>query len=110
MVGALLRTLLVGVMAALVLLPGTAFAGPEDDVGGSTAIVERALAAANNGDFTTAQREYKAYENRWFEIEDGVRDKSRDAYRSIEKYMAGASGALDDKKKDDAVAQLTALD
>src|SRR6188472_1597282 len=101
--GALLRTLLVGVVAAFVLLPGVAFAGPEDDVGASTAIVDRALAAVNAGDFATAQREYKAYENRWFEIEDGVRDKSRDAYRAIEKYMVGASGALDDKKKEDAV-------
>lgn len=107
--GALLRTLLVGIVAAFVLLPGVAFAGPEDDVGASTAIVDRALAAVNAGDFATAQREYKAYENRWFEIEDGVRDKSRDSYRAIEKYMVGASGALDDKKKEDAVAQLMAL-
>src|ERR1041385_3302417 len=98
MVGALLRTLLVGIVAAFVLLPGTAFAGPEDDVAASTAIVDRALAAANNGAFATAQREYKAYENRWFEIEDGVRDKSPARYRAIEKYMVGADGALQDKK------------
>src|SRR6185436_14800110 len=81
----------------------------EDDVSASTAIVERALAAANAGDFTTALREYKNYENRWFEIEDGVRDKSRDAYRAIEKYMSDANLGLDSKKKDEAVAGLTAL-
>src|SRR5215213_1808001 len=107
--GAAIKTLLVALLAALVLLPGTAFAGPEDDVSASTALVERALAAANAGDFTTALREYKNYENRWFEIEDGVRDKSRDAYRAIEKYMADASVRLEDKKKDEAVAALTAL-
>src|SRR6187551_4045004 len=104
--GAATKTLMMAIVAALVLLPGTAFAAPEDDVGASTAIVERALAAANAGDFTTALREYKNYENRWFEIEDGVRDKSRDAYRAIEKYMSDANLGLDAKKRDEAVAGL----
>jgi high-affinity iron transporter len=104
-----LASLLVSLFAALVLLPGSAVAGPEDDAGASSAIIERALAAASAGDLATALREYKAFENRWFEIEDGVRDKSREAYRAIEKYMVDAEAAMEDRKQADAVARLTDL-
>ena len=89
--------------------PGSAVAAPEDDMSVANAIVERALAAAKAGDLATALREYKGFENRWFEVEDGVRERSREAYRVIEKHMSSADTALAAKKQDEAITALTAL-
>src|SRR5436190_681769 len=101
-----IAALTVVLLVAFAVLPRGAYAGPEDDMSAANTIVERALTAAKAGDMATALREYKSFENRWFEVEDGVRDKSRDAYRVIEKHMADAGSALDAKppRKDDAIA------
>jgi high-affinity iron transporter len=87
-------------------------AGPEDDLRAANLVVRRALAAAQAGDLTTAEREYRGYESTWFQIEDGIRDRSRDAYRIIEQLMGRVDGALTRRPSDAAavVAALTALD
>jgi high-affinity iron transporter len=87
-------------------------AGPQDDVTAANATVQRAIAAAQSGDIPTSQREYKTYENTWFDIEDGVRAASRDSYRAIEQRMAEASAALAQNRpnRDQVLAALTALD
>jgi high-affinity iron transporter len=89
-----------------------AAAGPTDDVTAANAIVQRALTAANAGDLATAGREYKSYENTWFDIEEGVRASSRDAYRAIEQQMTAVSVALAASPPQQAavVAALNALD
>jgi high-affinity iron transporter len=81
--------------AALLLGAGTALAAsPQQDVADANAFVQRALTAARASDLTTARHVYDQYENTWFEIEDGVRATSRDAYVSIEKAMTGVTTAL----------------
>jgi high-affinity iron transporter len=92
---------------------GSAYAAsPQDDVAAANASVQRAAAAAQAGDIPTAQREYKTYENTWFDIEDGVRGASRDSYRAIEQRMADVNAALtrNPADKNTVVAALNALD
>ncbi len=109
LVAALVVTFLV---TAAFVVSAVDAAGPEDDVAGAGQTLQRALTAAQVGDLVTAQREYKSYENRWFDIEDGVRGKSRDSYRVIEKQMSLVDMALSQSKPDKAqvVTALTALD
>jgi hypothetical protein len=53
-----------------------------------------AQAALTQGDVATARAAYSQFDNGWFDIEDGVRARSRDAYRSIEDAMADVDRAL----------------
>ena len=62
----------------------------------------------SSGDFSTARQEYKTFESQWYVIEDGVREKSRGAYRSIEFYMTRVEVALE-ATPPNAQAVLTAL-
>ena len=55
------------VAIAMALPVSLAFAGPEDDLTSANTLIEQSLAAARNGDLTTAASQYKAFENRWFE-------------------------------------------
>jgi high-affinity iron transporter len=66
----------------------------EQDLRSANATVQKALGAAQGGDLSTARQLYNDYENAWFDIEDGVRSASRDAYVAIEKDMTGVSVAL----------------
>ncbi len=96
----------------MVAWAGVAMAASEQDVADANAAVQRALAAAQTGDLATAKQQYDAYENTWFDIEDGVRTKSRDSYRGIEKYMADVSHALSatPPNRDQVVTALSDLD
>src|SRR5690349_1463577 len=107
-----LRCLAFALLALLVLAPA-AFAqaaGAEKDVADARAIIQRATAAAQAGDLAAAKQEYDRYENTWFDIEDGVRARSRDSYRAIEKEMSNVSNAFDAKDQAKIVAALGALD
>ena len=88
----------------------TAAATPQDDVAEAGASVGRALDAARSGDLSAARREYLSFENRWFDIEEGVHDDSPDAYRTIEKAMSGVRLALADAGPSAVVDALVALD
>jgi high-affinity iron transporter len=83
-------------------------ATPESDVADANKSVQHAIAAAQAGDFGTARQEYKAFESQWYVIEDGVREKSRTAYRSIEYFMTRVDVALE-AAPPDAQTLLTAL-
>lgn len=50
--------------------------------------------ALTTGDATAAREAYALFDSRWFEIEDGVRERSRDDYRSIEDAMREVDRAL----------------
>jgi high-affinity iron transporter len=67
---------------------------PSADVQAGNAIVQRALTAAQSGDFRTAQQEYSNFKNQWTGVEDGVRGASRDDYRAIEARMRDVDAAL----------------
>jgi high-affinity iron transporter len=87
-------------------------AEPEQDLAAANVGIQRALAASRSGDLATAKQEYDRYENTWFNIEDGIRARSRDAYVAIEKAMTAVSVALAASPADPAkVADaLSALD
>jgi high-affinity iron transporter len=110
------RGLSVGILLLLVLscltAASVAAASPQDDVRTANAQVQHALGAARQGDLATARQVYADYENTWFEIEDGVRAASRDAYVGIEKAMSGVSAALGPAQADpnQVVAALSTLD
>jgi high-affinity iron transporter len=100
-------------VALLVIGAGPAYAAtPQQDMASANALVQRALAAARAKDLATAKTAYDQYENTWFDIEDGVRAASRDAYVAIERAMTAVSNALAATPADAAqvVTALTALD
>jgi high-affinity iron transporter len=59
----------------------------QDDLTRINSHVEKALAAAQAGNVSLAQTEFKAFDDAWFDIEDGIRAKSKDFYRNIEDRM-----------------------
>lgn len=56
----------------------------QDDMKRINSSVEKALAAAQSGNLTLAQSEFKAFDDAWFNVEDGVRANSKETYRAIE--------------------------
>jgi high-affinity iron transporter len=80
---------LVGVLLGLLLLgPGSVSAAPEDDLRALNAYLDQASAALSSGDVAGARAAYAAYDAGWLQIEDGVKARSRPAYRSIEDAMS----------------------
>jgi high-affinity iron transporter len=71
-----------------------AASSPDQNLRVANATVQQALSAAQAGDLASAHRLYNDYENTWFDIEDGVRAASRDAYVGIEKDMTAVSVAF----------------
>ncbi len=92
--GATLALVLLMAFAALSPARSAAAAGPQDEMKDANAAIQLALKAARAGDMPTAKREYDRYENTWYTIEDGIREQSRDAYRTIEKFMSDVSTAF----------------
>ena len=90
-VGLVSAFLLAGVLLSQTFV---AKASAETDLNKINAHVESALTAAQAGDMATAQKEYKAFADAWFGIEDGVKDKSKDAYRVIEDKMSDVKFAF----------------
>jgi high-affinity iron transporter len=74
--------------------------------------VAAALTAAHSGNLQRARSEYAAFDTGWFEIEDGIRDRSRQSYRDIETAMGDVKFALKQQPVDTAqlIAALEALD
>ena len=85
-------------------------AGPEDDVRAANALIQNAIASLQGGDLAAAKNQYATYESTWFNIEDGVRERSRPAYVAIERRMDEVSVAIDKSDKDGALTALRALD
>ena len=84
--GSTRRSVMGLLVATLFTLLGgtTAAAAPEDDLRGLDSYVDQAYAAVLAGDLAQAQSAYAAYDRGWLEIEDGVKARSRPAYRAIE--------------------------
>ena len=86
-------------MALAILFAGwqltPAFAqSPEEDMAQANTHIQQALTAARAGDLDTAKKAYKTYDDGWFDIEDGVKTKSKETYRAIEQKMGDVSFAL----------------
>ncbi len=75
-------------------------------------LVRETIAAADAGDIAMARKRYQAYDESWDKYEDAVKDRSGDAYRSIEDAMDGVKAALgtpaspDKQKASDALRAL----
>lgn len=104
------------VLAVLAVLAaaGAASAGPDprQDLAAANAAVGQALAKAGSGDLAGAERDYRAFESTWSDIEEGIRGVSLDAYRVIEARMVDVDAAFRAKPADRAAvtAALTALE
>lgn len=81
----------------------------QDDMTRINANVEKALAAAQTGNVSLAQTEFKAFDDAWFNVEDGVRAKSKEAYRTIEERINDVKDVFA-KTPVDAQALQNALD
>jgi high-affinity iron transporter len=82
-------------VAAFAVATGAALAAsPQDDLKDANAGVQRALTAARGQNLGAARQAYDQYENTWFDIEDGVRASSRDAYVAIERAMTAVASAF----------------
>ena len=108
-----MRRLLGFVILATVLLSyaAVAVADATGNLIAANATVIKALSQAEGGDLTGARATYGQFRDRWFDIEDGIRDQSRTAYRTIESEMSSVQFALLQNPPDRTrvVAALTAL-
>ena len=67
---------------------------PAEQLSALATHVDGALAQLDAGDLAGAQAEYQAFDDGWFDIEDGIREQSRESYRAIENAMRDAKVAL----------------
>lgn len=83
----------------------------EDHVVQANAIVERAIAMANQEDFSGAKSRFGEFKTLWFDIEEGVKVKSRAMYKDIEDAMGKIEFAFlqDPVNKTNAVDALNEL-
>ncbi len=108
--------------AALFLALALLFAGwqltpalaqsPEEDLAQVNGYIQQALTAARAGNIEAARKAYVTYDDGWFNIEDGVKTKSKEAYRTIEQKMSDVSFAFTKTPPvaKDVIAALEALD
>jgi high-affinity iron transporter len=87
------------------LMPGVARAAtPSEELTALAKHVDTAIARLQVGDVDAARTEYLAFDDGWFDIEDGIRAVSRARYRTIEDAMGDAKYALTSTPPDSARA------
>src|SRR4051794_14657936 len=92
------------IIATILILPAVALAAPSDDLTALAKRVDASIAKLEAGDVAGARTEYLAFDDGWFDIEDGIRALSRARYRSIEDAMGDAKFALTSTPPDTARA------
>ncbi len=90
----LLRALALALLAACLAAPALQAATPAEDLSALNARVTAALQQLDAGNVAGAQAEFKAFNDGWFVIEDGIRAQDRAAYRSIEEHMTDVQAAF----------------
>lgn len=83
---------------------------PKENVQKAEQYVEQALSLAKQGKLDEANTWYRKYRDNWFQIEDGVRDESANAYRDIESSMGKVDFAFAQKKPAAVVTALNELE
>jgi len=81
-------------MLFFVALPTYASSTPQQDVQRKDAYIEQAITKAEAKDFQAAGSAFKKFQDDWFDIEDGVKKTSRQAYKDIEGAMGEVKFAL----------------
>ena len=90
-------------------------ATPQQDIQHLDSYVEQALAKAQTNDIQGATTAFEQYKNKWFDVEDGVKQVSRQAYKDIEDAMGEVKFAFSMQPSNQAqvlksLKQLQALD
>ncbi|HEY9748187.1 MAG TPA: hypothetical protein V6C63_05900, partial [Allocoleopsis sp.] len=88
-----LFTLALSVML-MVTVPAWAANSPQQDMQRLDSYVEQAIAKVEAKDLAGAATAYQQFRENWFDVEDGVKDSSRQAYREIEDAMGNVKYAL----------------
>ncbi|WJH35973.1 FTR1 family protein [Paenibacillus sp. CC-CFT747] len=99
-------------MLLLLLLPAQVWAdSASDNLKKANGYVENALQFAEAGDFTRSKEQYDLFNQDWYTFEEGIKAKSKGAYRSIEESMGEVQYAYAQSPvvKETAVAALTKL-
>lgn len=84
-------------MIFVITLPSLAAPSPRQDVQRLDNYIEQAIARSQAKDFQGAAQAFSQYKDGWFEIEDGVKEFSRQAYRDIEDAMGEVKFALSEQ-------------
>jgi len=92
-----------------------AFATPQQDVQRLDSHIEQAIAKAQAKDIQGANAAFEQYKDKWFDVEDGVKQVSRQAYKDIESAMGDVKFAFSSQPPNQAqllksLRQLQALD
>ena len=90
-------------------LPSPAAGSPADQLSALGRRVDAAAQALQTGNLAQAKHEFEEFDEGWEKIEDGIRDKSRDAYRAIEDAMDEVEAALVKPATPDVAATTAAL-
>ncbi|MBO3463904.1 FTR1 family protein, partial [Aetokthonos hydrillicola] len=109
-----LFALSLSVMLFIIALPLGAFASssPQQDMQRLNSYVDQALTKAKAKDFQGAATAYKQFDNDWFDVEDGVKKTSRQAYKDIETAMGEVKFAFSKQppKQSEVVQALSKLE
>jgi high-affinity iron transporter len=102
-------------MLFVILLSAPVFATPKQDVQRLDTYIEQAIAKTQANDLNGATAAFEQYKNEWFDVEDGVKQISRQAYKDIEDAMGEVKFALSTQPPDQtqllkSLQQLHALD
>jgi high-affinity iron transporter len=104
---------LIGLSLLLHLFPPAVHAqSAEQDLEKANGYVRQAIQAARQNDLATAKTQYEQFHSGWFQFEDGIKEKSKGAYRAIEDKMGEISFAFAQVPVDTAkvTAALESLD
>jgi high-affinity iron transporter len=96
----------------LFLIPSSLFAEKaSDDMQKANDYVVKALHFAEQNDLAQSKEQYDKYNKNWYQIEEGIKNKSKGAYRSIEENMGEVQFAFAQNPitKEKVIAGLTKL-
>lgn len=97
-----LFALFLSAMLFVVGLPTYASTTPQQDVQRIDTYIEQALTKAESKDLQKAGSAFKKFKDDWFDIEDGVKKTSRQAYKDIEEAMGEVKFALSNQPPNQA--------
>jgi high-affinity iron transporter len=87
--------ILSGALLLLLLFPQSLYAqSAEQDLKNANEHIQAAIQSAQNNDLKSAKAEYEQFRSGWYQFEDGIKKKSKGAYRTIEDKMGEIAFAL----------------
>ena len=89
-----LLSLCLSAILCVVAIPTYAASTPQQDLQRQDAYIEQAITKAEAKDFPAASEAFKKFQDNWFDIEDGVKKTSRQAYKDIESSTGEVKYAL----------------